>query len=759
MKGGSQHFTHQLRRFFVRGLFFVWCAGSVLPAAFPVHAADAALGEIADVAVQFIGIPEPVRLRLPAAEAGAALAELATDPAVEFAELVVHYQAAALGANDPYYADQWYLQKIAAPEAWMRTAGKTAVVVAVLDTGVDISHPDLSGNIWTNPREVADGRDNDGNGYVDDLHGWNFYDNNSNVSPVFEAYTPTGIHHGTLIAGEIGAVGGNGMGVAGVNWRVSILPLRVLSSSGVGDLINVVDGINYAIRAGANVITLSFTGSNRSPILDDAIRRAHDAGILVVAAAGNDSSKNGGQDLDASPVYPACSDGPNGENWVIGVAATDQDDRKATFSDFGRSCVDLSAPGVGMVSTKVFSANHEGYSEYYGGRYNGTSLAAPLVAGAAALVKSANPALTMNQIRELLFASADGIDAANPAYAGKLGRGRLNVMRALAITPAGTGTSLPISAGGLPVMNMPVGTSGIVTAQGAGLPPEVTLRTYDGTVHASFLAYAATFRGGVKAAVGDVDGDGNLEIVTVPGTGGGPQVRVFTLSGKLKHQWNAYASTFTGGLNLAVGDVDGDGVADIVVAPASRLQPLVRVFSGTGKQTSEFLAYDKVRTGGVSLAAADTDADGIAEIVTVPASNGAPHVRIYDAKGNREGEFMSGDGKTVSGYVLAAGDVNGDGKADVATVDVKAGDMIRFSSADGVLVGEVELDGFGPGFNFALADRSFDGRADLFLGILPKTSRVIRTYDVLGKSLGEILLGTGESLGAIQVVPVFGLPL
>lgn len=731
----------------------------VLALSVPYLPVQAAPSPVAEVAVQFTSTDSPVRLRVPTEDVSDTLQALQADPDIRFAEPAVSYRVSALPANDTFFSDQWYLQKIGAPEAWMRSVGKTSVVIAVLDTGVDTTHPDLRENIWTNPREIVDGKDNDANGYIDDINGWNFYDGNNKPGPAFEAFTSTGIHHGTLIAGEVGALGGNGVGVAGVNWRVSIMPLRVLSSSGVGDLVNVVEGINYAIRAGANVITLSFTGNTRSAILDDAIRRAHDAGVLVVAAAGNDASQNGGVDLDSKPVYPACSDGPNGENWVIGVAATDREDKKASFSDYGRRCVDLSAPGIGIYSTKVFSPTTDGFNEYYGGRFNGTSLAAPLVAGAAALIKSANPALTMIQVREILFASADGIDAANPAYVGKLGRGRLNVQRAMVMTPQATGTATSPTFITGPSVSVQSGTAGLVVANGSGLLPQVSLRTMDGIEHASFLAYSERFRGGVEAAVGDVDGDGNLEIVTAPGAGGGPQIRVFTLSGKLKRQWFAYGSTFTGGVHVAVGDVDGDGVADIITTPAGRMQPQVRVFDGLGKKTGEFLAYARTYTGGVAVAAADTDADGRAEIVTIPSAASAPHVRVFDAQGNRESEFMSGDGKTRSGFLIAAADANADGRADIATVDVATGKVIRISSADGVLVGEVEIEGFGTGFSFALADRSGDGRADLYLGIQPKTAGVIRTYDLLGAALGEIRVVEGDSVGAVRVTPIFGLPL
>ncbi len=723
----------------------------------------AAAADPVTFAVQFHGVDGPVRVVVPPTDAAATLDALRTRADVQAAEPLATYRASALAANDPFFGEQWYLRKISAPDAWERSVGNTGVIVAVLDTGVDITHPDLRDNIWRNPREILDGRDNDGNGLIDDINGWNFYEGNNRVTPTFESFTPGGVQHGTIIAGEIGAVGGNGAGIAGVNWRVSIMPLRVLSSSGVGDVVNVVDGINYAIKNGANVISLSFSGQNRSTILDDAIRRAAEAGILVVAAAGNDLSQNGGTDLDATPLYPACSDGPNGENWVLGVAATDENDKKASFSDFGRRCVDISSPGTRIFSTQVLSETQPGFTEAYGGYYNGTSLAAPLVAGAAALLKAANPGLTLPQLRDLLLTSADGIDPANPAYAGKLGRGRLNIFRALAMTPSPNAAISSPGSVPAPTVIVPSPTASalqaFVLANGAGLPPQVTLRSISDGVLSSFLAYGATFRGGVTAQVGDVDGDGNFEIVTVTGSGGGPHVRVFTLAGALKYQFFAYETTYLGGLALAVADVDGDGVADIVVSPIGRHAPEVRIFSGKGVKKTSFFAYDRLFLCGVRIAAGDVDGDGATEIVTAPASAGGPHIRVWNGKGAVLSSFFADDPAIRSGYLLAAGDVNGDGRDDIGILDTVNGSRIRFVSSYGTLVGEIEIEGFGKGFQFALGDVNGDGRDDLLLGIQPTSRNVIRAYDVIGKLLKEIVIGSGTATGPVGIAPATGLAL
>lgn len=717
----------------------------------------------ATLAVQFRGADAPVRLSVPAANADATLAALTGMADVAHAERLTTYRASALAANDTFFNEQWYLQKISAPTSWERSVGNTAVIVAVLDTGVDITHPDLRENIWKNPRELLDGRDNDGNGLIDDVNGWNFYEGNNTVTPTFEAFTEGGIHHGTLIAGEIGAVGGNGAGIAGVNWRVSIMPLRVLSSSGIGDVVNVVNGINYAIKNGANVISLSFSGANRSSILDDAIRRAADAGILIVAAAGNDLTQNGGNDLDVTPLYPACSDGPNGENWVLGVAATDEADKKATFSDFGRSCVDISAPGVRMFSTLVKNDAQPGFDEAYGGYYRGTSLAAPLVAGAAALLRAASPGLTLPQLRDALLNSADGIDPANPGLAGKLGRGRLNLARAMTMLPspppAPAPSPTPAPEAPEPVPTPVAALQAIVTANGSGLPPEVALRRMNGEVLSSFLAYGSTFLGGVTAQLADVDGDGNFEIVTVPGPGGGPHVRIWSLGGKLKSEFFAYETAYRGGVALALADVDGDGNPDIITAPTGARAPEVRVFSATGVRKANFLAYASGFRGGVRIAAGDMDGDGIPEIVTVPASGGGPHVRVFSGMGLPVSSFFADRSDLRTGFLVAVGDVNGDGRDDIGLLDVLNGSHIRFVTIYGAAVGDIEIEGFGKGFQFALGEVDGDGRDDLLLGVQPASRRVIRSYDVIGKLLMETLLGAGIAPGPVGVAPATGLGL
>ncbi|MEY4668844.1 MAG: hypothetical protein RL518_1543 [Pseudomonadota bacterium] len=301
--------------------------------------------------------------------------------------------------NDPQYASLYGMKNISAPAAWDITTGSTSAVVAIIDTGIDYNHPDLVDNIATNSREIPNnGVDDDANGFIDDYYGYDFTNNDSN--PMDDHY------HGTHCAGTVGAKGNNGKGVAGVNWTVKLLPVKVLNSYGSGTLASVAAGMNYAVKRGAKILSMSLGTSSYSSTLENAVINARNAGALVVAAAGNSSSNN-----DILPQYPASLPQDN----VISVAASSFTDALASFSNYGATSVDLAAPGENILST------------YLGGQYayaSGTSMATPHVAGMAALLLAVNPSLSYTAIKSILLSTVDPI----PAMAGKLvsgGRGNL----------------------------------------------------------------------------------------------------------------------------------------------------------------------------------------------------------------------------------------------------------------------------------------------------------------------------------------------
>lgn len=354
-------------------------------------------------------------------------------PDIEYAEPDFLLSPSQTNANDPGYSELYGLNNtgqtggadgadIDAPEAWASTTGSADTTVAVIDTGVDVEHPDLQNNIWVNEDEIpGNGMDDDGNGYVDDVNGWDFYNDDNTVYD-----SADGDNHGTHVAGTIAAEGNNGTGVTGVNWQAGIMPLKFLGPKG-GYVSDAVEAINYAVANGAPISNNSWGGGGYSQALKDAIDRADSSGHLFVAAAGNGGSDGVGDDNDATPSYPASYDSQN----IVSVAATDARDDLASFSNFGAESVDLAAPGVRILSTLP--------GEAYG-YYSGTSMATPHVAGAAALVASMNPEMHDYKIKRRLLDSAQ----ATPSLSTRIVTGgRLNAAEAL----GGTATEPSLSAG------------------------------------------------------------------------------------------------------------------------------------------------------------------------------------------------------------------------------------------------------------------------------------------------------------------------
>ena len=356
-----------------------------------------------------------------------ALARLRRDPAVEAAEPNFIYYLSAGMPNDPLAPQQWHLRAVKAMEAWSHAAGGREVVVAVMDTGVQLFHEDLRGRIWTNPKEIPDnGLDDDGNGFVDDIHGWNFVQGHNNPTAELVPLPQEGClpdeasrgyeDHGTHVAGIIGATTGNGRGIAGLAPNVKIMSLKIMGGPcGIGRLVDVVLALDYAIANGAHIVNMSIGGPNRSAIMQKLLEAAGRKGILVVAAAGNAASDN-----DVVPEFPSGYPLPN----IISVAATGVDDELADFSNFGPRSVHLAAPGVDILSSVPEGEDGRGPDSGYKA-HTGTSMAVPVVVGAAALIKSQHPDMTGAQIRERLLETVDRVAglAGKVAAGGRFERG------------------------------------------------------------------------------------------------------------------------------------------------------------------------------------------------------------------------------------------------------------------------------------------------------------------------------------------------
>jgi len=335
-------------------------------------------------------------------------AELAADPAIRYAEpdyALCLADTPAQTPSDPRFTEQWALQKIAAPRAWDVTSGSDAIVIAIVDTGIDTTHPDLVDKL-TDPatwydygNDDADPRDTSG--------------------------------HGTHVAGIAAAATNNAVGIAGIGGQTKLMPVKVFADDwGYTSTSHIVRGMLHAVDHGAHIINLSLGGSSLSRIQQEAVNYAYHSNVMVVAAAGNSDSSD--------ENYPAALE------HVIAVASTTQDDKKSSFSSYG-DWVDVSAPGSGILSTYPTYDNGGGITDY--ATLSGTSMAAPHVAGLLALMKGAQPEWSMAQLETRLLSTVDNINSQNPDYAGKLGTGRINAYTAVRGASAPTPTNTPTGPG------------------------------------------------------------------------------------------------------------------------------------------------------------------------------------------------------------------------------------------------------------------------------------------------------------------------
>jgi len=544
-----------------------------------------------------------------------ALPALQNHPFVEYAERNYLYSI-ALTPNDQLFYELWGLHNtgqiggtadadIDAPEAWEISTGSSEVIVGVIDTGVDYNHEDLAANMWINPNEIPNnGMDDDGNGYVDDIHGINTITGSGD--PMDDHY------HGTHCSGTIGAVGDNSNGVAGVNWAVKIIGIKFLNFDARGTTANAVESINYAVALKTNgvnirVLSNSWGGASFSFSLLDAINAANDVGILFVAAAGNNSSNN-----DQSPYYPASYDSPN----VIAVASTDHNDYLSYFSNYGPNSVDLGAPGSSVLST--FPNNSYSF-------LSGTSMATPHVSGAAALLLSVDDTLTVRELKNYLMDYGDAI----PALMGLCVSGkRLNAYNSLSQL--------------MPPEQQVAMTSPVITGDlnGDGSADIAGIDTAGKVWYTTDLSTWQDIPGRTlaKIATGDLNGDGNDDIVGVDASG----------SIWYRANLNTWISIKGKLADLVTGNFDGDGDDDIAGVNATGKVWYTNNLGNTWTQIpGRILA--KIATG-------DLNGDSNLDIVGVDGSGKISYTTNLSS-------WVSIPGILVK---IVTGDLDGDGDDDIA---------------------------------------------------------------------------------------------
>ncbi len=622
--------------------------------------------------------------------------------------LLLPVTALARIPNDPG-AEQWAYKDIGLYQAWDLNTGSEDVVVAVIDNGFDMFHPDLIDNLWINKKEIPyNGIDDDHNGYVDDVYGWNFvpadYNHdgiidaeealgNNDPRPEFDYLTPEqkkeGVfNHGTLVAGLIGAVGNNNEAIAGVNWKVELMNLKVLDDSGSGaNLKPLAKAIRYAVDNGAKIINISAVG-DADPEVKLAVKYAFDQGIVVVAAAGNSM-----MDLNVSPLYPVCADAGESEPWVLGVSAVDVSHHLAVFSDVGSDCIDLTAPGVEITSTLRFSPT-DGFPLKYGGGYKGTSFATPLVSGVAALIKGIHEEWGPKEIYQAILSTVHHTPSQDEAdYANIFGAGLLQADKAVEYAIAKLEATRPLN--NLSVLDFKTGNfftkdlnslsqnsdnkiflkqalaAKVFQDQNGEKFWVVEKRKNKQTVEISIYdsgdkkinSWPVTAKGRLNILSGKIWGNSEEQIILAPDYADKNVYQVFSLQGKELLKYNI--SQKHEGVSLALS-----------YNAFSKQNELLALYKDQGKlKMHQFKSAEELSNsfavnvlGRGEISAGDVNGDGNSEYVIAGSLNDGPTVVIYNKAGEILRNFLAYDSAVKGLLSISVGNYNQDNKDEIITV-------------------------------------------------------------------------------------------
>ena len=763
--------------------------------------------------------------------------------------------------NDPSFGSQWHFEKVGLQAGWDfdTTAplygGDPAVTVAVIDTGLAFENFTDGATVYQKAPDFSTTAFSAGYDFVND-----------------DAHPNDDNGHGTHVAATIAESTDNAIAAAGIAFQSTLMPIKVLDRSGVGLMSNVASGIDFAVANGADVINLSLGSNMASQTLQEAVQRALDAGIVVVAASGNDAN--------TALSYPALYPG------VISVSAIGRDDILASYSNHGTG-LSLTAPG-GDDGEYVWQ---QGFSSLDAN--NLTSQATPHVSGAAALLLARGVA--GSNVKALLETTATDLGPAG--YDTQYGHGRLNIPAAFSaflndttppvttlstVPPAPDGLqgyfiTLPTltlssadSAGGAGVSHIyyhwdddplaeysgiilqlqgthqfsyyavdaagntelqqtvtlmidstgptitltspaltannphlrisgtvtddttgvasliidgetiplsaqgtfsfsklyPVGKNSmtfvatdaagksttlvhqitvtakarILTGPGPGGGPQVVVSSNTGRKIFTFFGLPKSFTGGINVASGDFNGDGTDELVVTAGPGGTSQVRIYNKKGKLLGQFSAFEKAFRGGLSIACADFDRDGKDEIVVGRESHGTPTVKIFTDKGKLKKSFLGFSKSFRGGISLATGDTNGDGIPEILVGAGAGGGPQIRLFSSAGKLHGQFRAYVSSFRGGVRVASADIDQDGKDDIiAAPGTGGGPQIRVFRANGKLMRQFFAfkKSETSGLKIAAADVNGDGKPEIIAGSGRDSDSYVRVFSQTGKLLRQ----------------------